>query len=100
MEKYRYRNKGDEIRDADKRKMEIKHQPTSEWGGVRAAPDIKKVPEEKSRKKSYGSQAESASTRASAAAAANTYLQSLTDAHKRRVIESMKHELRGTTPER
>ena len=43
LEKYRYRNKQSEILDADKRKTEIKHQPISEWGGTRPAPDIKAV---------------------------------------------------------
>ena len=54
----------------------------------------------KDRGKRKSSRRESKETMSSAAAAANTYLQSLTDAHKRRVIETMKHELRGTTPER
>ena len=77
MEKYRYRHKADEIKDAGKRKHESKHHSVNEWGGTRGAPNIMASDSRK-----------------------NEYTKSLHNAHKSRLIETMKHDLRGTTPER
>ena len=68
MEKYRYRRKADEIRDAEIRQRELIHRATNDWRVPTSAP--------------------------------TSYLDSLSSAHKERLISSLNANLRGTTPER
>ena len=68
LEKYRYRRKADEIRDAEQRQRELIHRPTNDWRASTSAP--------------------------------TSYLDSLTPAHKERLLSSLDANMRGTTPER